>query len=77
MIIVEFAPKFHYKPGVENILVDTLSWYPLLVRREKQNENHEGVTFHDYVPPNADPEELKDLLDDCLLYFSEHLDAFP
>jgi hypothetical protein len=30
-----------------------------------------------YVPPDADPDELEDKLNKCLLYFPEHLDAFP
>jgi transposase InsO family protein len=84
MIIEEFAPEFNYKPGVDNIVADTLSRYPILAREEKQDGDkvegrdfHEGPTFHTYVPPDADPDELEDKLKECLLFFPEHLDAFP
>jgi hypothetical protein len=80
MIIEEFAPEFHYKPGVENIVADTLSRYPILARKEKQDEKedyHQSPNFHNYIPPDADLEELEDKLKECLLYFPDHLDAFP
>jgi transposase InsO family protein len=84
MIIEEFAPEFHYKPGVDNIVADTLSRYPILARREKQDEEKDqeykhdlsGV-YHNYVPEDADPSELEDAMNECLLFYPEDLDAFP
>ncbi len=40
--IKEYGPKFHYKPGIENIEADTLSRYPLL-----KGENMDQQLFHD------------------------------
>jgi hypothetical protein len=57
-----------------------LSRYPILARKEKQDEKkdyHKAPNYFNYVSPDADPEELKDALNECLLYFPEHLDAFP
>jgi hypothetical protein len=54
MIIEEFAPKFHYKPIVENIVADTLSRYPILAQKEKQDEKKDyhldaSAVYHNYV----------------------------
>jgi hypothetical protein len=40
--IKEYGPKFHYKPGIENIEADTLSRYPLL-----EGENMDEQLFYD------------------------------
>jgi hypothetical protein len=86
MIIEEFTPGFFYKPGLENIGADTMSRYPMLARKEKQDEESpvsaqanytQAPTFSNCVPPNADPEELDDKLKECLLYYPDELDVFP
>jgi hypothetical protein len=90
MIIEEFTPNVFYKPGVENVVGDTMSRYPMLAQKEKQDE--EGPVsaqdeyndmpplvprYHNYVAPDADPEELDDKLKECLLFYPDMLDAFP
>jgi hypothetical protein len=40
--IKEYGPKFHYKPGIENIEADMLSRYPLL-----EGENMDEQLFYD------------------------------
>jgi hypothetical protein len=43
MIIEEFAPDFHYKTGVDSIVADTFSRYPILDHIEKQDEERSNV----------------------------------
>jgi hypothetical protein len=68
------VPEFHYKPGVDNIVTNTLSQYPLLDQRKNQDEektdymeyHHDAsANYHDqFLPADADPSELKDALMD-------------
>ena len=46
MLLEEFAPLFHYKPGTENVVADTLSCYPMLDRGKKQIMSDDSIDLH-------------------------------
>jgi hypothetical protein len=67
-----------------------MSCYPMLAQKEKQDEESPVSAqeeynnmpllvprYHNYVAPDADPEEVDDKLKECLLYYPDMLNAFP
>jgi hypothetical protein len=74
MIVEEFAPKFHYKPGVENIVADTLSCYPKKRRKSRMKITRRRMSL---MRKRNLMQTQRIALKDCLLYYLEILDAFP
>ena len=66
MVLEEFAPTFHYKPGSEQIVADTLSRHPMLPRRGEQ-----GAVL------SEESAQFEIAFTECFLNYPEDVNAFP
>jgi hypothetical protein len=74
MIIEEFSPEVHYKPGVENIVADTLKVAIRFSLQRKSRMRRKIIIW--MLVQNTIPEEQEDTFNECLLFCPDMLDVF-
>ena len=70
LIVEEFGPRFHYKPGSTNLVADALSRVPT-TRSERERNEDKFLTKSDACLFTDDPE-----LTECLLADPEFAECF-